>query len=257
MTFQKIIVERRGNIGIVRMNDPTTLNAVTTGSCEELMAALADLSGSVRAMVLTGEGRGFCSGANLDPGTDLPDDFGLMLETHINPLMTALRDLPIPWVSAVRGPAAGVGCAIALAGDLIVAGESAYFLQAFVGIGLVPDGGSAHILARAAGRARAMEMMMLGERIPADQALDWGLINRVVADGEVEAVAIALAERLAAGPTKALGLIRKLGWDALDEGWEATLRSERALQDVCGRTHDAREAIAAFQDKRPAVFIGG
>lgn len=256
MTFEKIVVERRGDVGIVRMNDPATLNAVTTRSCEELSAAFADLSGSVRAIVLTGEGRGFCSGANLDPAIPLAEDFGLVLETHINPLMTRLRDLPVPWISAVRGPAAGVGCALALAADLIVASESAYFLQAFVRIGLVPDGGSTHLLMRAIGRARAMEMMMLGEKIPAAQALQWGMINRVTAEDELEPVALALAGRLAGGPTRTLGLIRKAGWDAADRDWEAALRNERALQAICGQTHDAHEAIAAFREKRPASFVG-
>lgn len=256
MSFEKIIVERRNDVGIIRMNDPATLNAVTIRSCEELSAAFTDLAASTRAIVLTGEGRGFCSGANLDPSIPLPEDFGLSLETHINPLMTTLRDLPVPWVSAVRGAAAGVGCALALAADLIVAGESAYFLQAFVRIGLVPDGGSAHLLMRAIGRARAMEMMMLGDKIPAVQALQWGMINRVAPEEEVEAVALGLAERLAGGPTRTLGLIRKLGWTAADSDWETSLQTERALQNICGRTHDAREAIAAFQEKRPAAFTG-
>lgn len=256
MTFEKIIVERRGDIGIVRMNDPATLNAVTVRSCEELDAAFADLSKSARAIILTGEGRGFCSGANLDPNIPLRDDFGEILETHINPLMTRLRDLPVPWISAVRGAAAGVGCALALAADLIVASETAYFLQAFVRIGIVPDGGSSHLLMRAIGRARAMEMMLLGEKVPAAQALEWGMINRLTVDEELEPTALAIAEKLAKGPTKALGLIRKLGWTAADCDWDSALHTERTMQNIAGRSHDAREAIAAFQEKRPAVFTG-
>ena len=256
MTFEKILIERSGDVGILRMNDPGTLNAVTIQSCEEMSAALTELAGSTRAIVLTGEGRGFCSGANLDPSIPLPEDFGLSLETHINPLMTVLRDLPVPWVSAVRGAAAGVGCAIALAADLIVASESAYFLQAFVRIGLVPDGGSSHLLMRSVGRARAMEMMMLGEKIPAPQALEWGMINRVVPEQNVEATAIGFAERLAQGPTRTLSLIRKLAWTAVDSDWSTALHTERTLQKSAGHTHDAREAIAAFQEKRPAVFTG-
>lgn len=256
MAFEKIIVERRGDIGIVRMNDPATLNAITVRSCEELVTAFDDLSRSARAIILTGEGRGFCSGANLDPNIPLNEDFGVVLETHINPLMTRLRDLPVPWLSVVRGAAAGVGCALALAADLIVASEGAYFLQAFVRIGLVPDGGSSHLLMRSIGRARAMEMMLLGEKIPAEQALDWGMINRVTAEEEAEPTALALAEKLARGPTKALGLIRKLGWTATDVDWNTALNTERTLQNLCGRTGDAREAIAAFQEKRPATFTG-
>lgn len=256
MTFEKLIVERRGDVGIVRMNDPATLNAVSVQSIEEMDAAFDDLAGSARAIILTGEGRGFCSGANLGADVALHEDFGLVLEAHINPFMTKLRNLPVPWISAVRGPAAGVGCALALAADLIVASESAYFLQAFVRIGLVPDGGSSHLLARAIGRARAMEMMLLGEKIPAAQALEWGMINRVTSEDDLEPVAIGLAERLAKGPTKTLGLIRQVGWTAVDADWETALHTERTLQNICGRTRDAREAIAAFQEKRPAVFTG-
>lgn len=256
MTFEKIIVEHRGDVGIIRMNDPVTLNAVTVQSCEELDAALDELTGSSRAIVLTSEGRGFCSGASLDPNIPLPDDFGLLLETHINPLMTRLRDLPVPWITAVRGPAAGVGCALALAADLIVASEDAYFLQAFVRIGLVPDGGSSHLLMRSIGRPRAMEMMMLGERIPAARALDWGLVSRVVPEQELEPTAIGLAERLASGPTRTLGLIRKVAWTAVDQDWNTVLHVERAEQNFAGRSRDARDAIVAFQEKRPAVFTG-
>lgn len=256
MTYEKIILERRGDVGIVRMNDPASLNAVSTRSIDELSAAFDDLANSSRAIVLTGEGRGFCSGANLGPDTELEDDFGLVLETHINPLMTRLRNLPVPWISAVRGPAAGVGCSLALAADLIVASESAYFLQAFVRIGLVPDGGSSHILTRAISRARAMEMMLLGEKIPAAQALDWGMINRLTPEDELEPTALALAERLAKGPTRTLGLIRKVAWTAVDADWEAALWCEREEQNLAGRTHDAREAILAFQEKRPPLFTG-
>lgn len=256
MQYEKIIVERRDDVGIVRLNDPATLNAVSTRSFEELTAAFTDLATSVRAIILTGEGRGFCSGANLGADISADDDFGLVLEQNINPFMTQLRDLPVPWISAVRGPAAGVGCALALAADLIVASESAYFLQAFVRIGLVPDGGSTHLLTRAIGRPRAMEMMLLGEKIPAAQALEWGLINRLTSEDELEPMALSLAERLAKGPTRTLGLIRKQAWSAVDEGWEASLHVERTGQNICGRTHDAQEAIAAFLEKRPAVFTG-
>jgi 2-(1,2-epoxy-1,2-dihydrophenyl)acetyl-CoA isomerase len=206
-------------------------------------AALDSLAGEARAIVIAGKGRAFCSGGKLSgedmaqPGADGPD-VGATLETHVNPLMRRLRNLPVPWISAVRGAAAGVGCALALAGDLIVASEKAYFLQAFSRIGLVPDGGSTFLLTRAVGRPRAMEMMLLGERIPAAQALEWGMINRVVADDALEAAAFDLAARLAEGPTRSLGMIRGMVWSAAESGWDETLETERRLQRDAGRTAD-------------------
>jgi 2-(1,2-epoxy-1,2-dihydrophenyl)acetyl-CoA isomerase len=179
-----------------------------------------------------------------------------ILETHVNPLMSKLRNLPVPWICAVRGAAAGVGASLALAADLIVAGESAYFLQAFTRIGLVPDGGSSHLLVKTIGRVRAMELMLLAERLPAARALEWGLINRVVADAVLEDEAFKLASQLARGPAIALGLARQLAWSAVDEDWETVLKRERGAQCIAGRTRDADEGINAFIEKRTAVFNG-
>jgi 2-(1,2-epoxy-1,2-dihydrophenyl)acetyl-CoA isomerase len=169
--------------------------------------------------------------------------------------MTRLRDLPVPLVTAVNGAAAGVGCSFALMGDMIVAAESAYFLQAFRRIGLVPDGGSTYLLPRMIGRARAMEMMLLGERLPAKKALEWGLINRCVPDAELMPAAMAIALELSVGP-KALGMIRKLVWDSLDTEWADQLRAEAHTQTAAGKTEDFAEGVAAFLQKRPAVFKG-
>jgi len=262
MSYEKIQVEVSSDVGIIRLNDPATLNAVSVPMIAEIDRAFTELSDSVRAIVLTGVGRAFCSGANLTgglgslqaPGEEL--DLGLILETHINPLMNKLRELRVPWISAVRGAAAGVGCSLALAGDLVVAGESAYFLQAFSRIGLVPDGGSSHLLTRALGRVRAMEMMLLGDRIPARQAMEWGLVNRVVPDDQLEAATRELAVRLAVGPTQTLGLIRKLAWTATDASWRRTLRTEREMQRTVSRTRDVAEGIEAFLQKRPPGFTG-
>ena len=179
-----------------------------------------------------------------------------MLDSHYNPLIRTLRDLPIPFITAIRGPAAGVGCAIALMGDMIVAGKNAYFLQAFCNIGLIPDGGSAYILSRAIGRVRAMEMMMLGERLPAQEAYHAGLISRLVEDDKVDEQAIALAQRLANGPTKALGMIRQIAWAALDSTLDDQLDRERALQKDAGRTEDFIEGVTAFLQKRKVEFKG-
>jgi 2-(1,2-epoxy-1,2-dihydrophenyl)acetyl-CoA isomerase len=243
------------------LNDPATLNAVTLRTIEEIGSALDDITGSTRAMVLTGAGRAFCSGANLTGGMGVgqaegPPDAGRVLESHINPLMLRLRDLPMPWVSAVKGSAAGVGCSFALAADMIVAGESAFFLQAFARIGLVPDGGSSWLLTRAVGRARAMEMMLLGERIPAQKAFEWGMVNRLVPDDQLMPVAMEVAKSLAAGPTRSLAMIRKMTWSASDATFEDAMTTERNNQREAGRTADHREGVAAFIGKRPARFTG-
>ncbi|WP_239987421.1 enoyl-CoA hydratase-related protein [Sphingosinithalassobacter portus] len=256
--FNTIEIEYDGPVGVLRLNKPENLNAMSLTMAEECLAALDVLASRARALIITGAGRAFCSGANLAGGMGQEgseSDFGLSLETHINPMMTRLRDLDIPWITAVRGAAAGVGCSVALAGDMIVASETAYFLQAFSRIGLVPDGGSTHLLARSIGRVRAMEMMLLGERLPAATALEWGLVNRVVPDDMLEAEAMALAQRLANGPAS-LGRTRRMVWGAIDMPWAEALASERSEQLHAGRSADAAEGIAAFLEKRPAKFQG-
>ena len=255
MTYAKIAIEMRDAVGVIRLNDPATLNAVSAVMAEELNSAVDELAVQARAILLTGTGRAFSSGANLSDDPDF-SDFGLGLELYVNPLMTRLRNLPIPWISAVRGAAAGFGCSLALAADLVVASDTAFFLQAFARMALMPDGGSSYLLARTIGRARAMEMMLLGDRVPAAKALDWGLISRVVPDADLDTAAFDLAERLAKGPTKTLGMIRKLAWTAIDADWPTALQSERASQKIAGQSADCREAVTAFLEKRPAVFVG-
>ncbi|MEY4782069.1 MAG: hypothetical protein RIR41_4 [Pseudomonadota bacterium] len=261
MAYKTIELERDGDVAIIRLNDPATLNAVTVTMIEEIDAALDEINGAARSMVLTGAGRAFCSGANLSAGmgdrkSDGPYDSGSVLESHINPLMLRLRDVPFPWVSAVKGSAAGVGCSFALAADIVVCGESAFFLQAFARIGLVPDGGSSWILANSIGRARAMEMMLLGERIPAAKALEWGMINRLVPDEQLMPAALVLAKALAAGPTQALGMIRRMAWSAANASFEDAMKTERNNQRLAGQTKDHREGVTAFLAKRPAQFTG-
>jgi 2-(1,2-epoxy-1,2-dihydrophenyl)acetyl-CoA isomerase len=259
MDYTKIKLSTEGAVAVIAFSDPATLNAAGTDTAEQLTDAFKRVSageGGARAVVLTGEGRGFCSGANLSAnGSEGPRDAGASLKTIYNPLVTAIRDLSVPIVTAVNGAAAGVGCSFALMGDLIVAGESAYFLQAFRRIGLVPDGGSTYLLPRAIGRARAMEMMMLGEKLPAAKAFEWGLINRCVPDAELMPTALALATELANGP-RSLAMIRKLVWDSLDTHWREQLDAEADTQSQAGKTDDFREGVTAFLQKRPAAFTG-
>jgi 2-(1,2-epoxy-1,2-dihydrophenyl)acetyl-CoA isomerase len=261
-SYQKISVEFDGDVGILRLNDPTRLNAISMQMLEEIDVALDELTRSARALIVIGNGKAFCSGAALDGGMGEPDpdlskrDAGLSLETHINPMMTRLRESPIPWITAVRGATAGFGVALALAGDLVIASETAYFLQAFARVGLVPDGGATHLLVRTVGRVRAMELMLLAERLPAAQALSWGLVNRVVADTELEQEALSIAARLARGPATSLRLIREAAWQAQDADWATVLQGEREWQREAGCTQDFEEGRQAFLGKRTPVFNG-
>ncbi|HEX4179208.1 MAG TPA: enoyl-CoA hydratase/isomerase [Caulobacteraceae bacterium] len=264
MDYKKLKVSADGAVTIITLSDPATMNAAGVDTAGELTHALRQATSGqnpARAVVLTGEGRGFCSGANLAAGIG-PNrpageeaDSGATLEAVYNPLVSLIRDMPVPLVTAVNGAAAGVGCSLALLGDLIVAAESAYFLQAFRRIGLVPDGGSTYLLPRLIGKARAMEMALLGERVPSAKALEWGLINRCVPDAELMPTALALAHELAAGPAS-LGLIRQIMNLSLDAEWADQLHRERMSQRTAGLTEDFAEGVAAFLEKRPAVFKG-
>jgi 2-(1,2-epoxy-1,2-dihydrophenyl)acetyl-CoA isomerase len=265
----KVKITRDGDVAILTLSDPATMNAAGVDMAADLTAALKSViegDSPARAVVLTGEGRGFCSGANLTSvgsrssapsgsGSGERAGAGDALKTVYNPLITLIRDLPIPIVTAVNGAAAGVGCSLALMGDLIVAGESAYFLQAFRRIGLIPDGGSTYLLPRMIGRARAMEMTLLGERLPAAKALEWGLINRCVPDAELMSTTLGLAQELARGP-KSLSLIRRAMWRSLDSDLADQLNYEADTQNEAGRSQDFIEGVQAFLQKRPAVFKG-
>jgi len=258
MDFDNIRLEiSPAAVATITLNRPDSLNALNGGLIEEMRAALASLRNSgARCLLMTGEGRAFSSGADLVAGGGLPDDVGAALESHLNPLIEDVFDLPMPVVAAVRGPCAGAGCSLALAADIVIAARSAYFLQAFINIGLVPDAGATWLLPRLAGRARAMEMMMLGERIPAEQAAEWGMISRMVEDEDLETDAIALATRLAQGPTAAYALLRKLARDAEQAPLSDALAAERRAQTLAGRTGDFKSGVMAFIQKRPPRFEG-
>ncbi|MET0371514.1 MAG: enoyl-CoA hydratase-related protein [Sphingobium sp.] len=259
MAYEKILYELVEDVAFIRMNDPATLNAVSTQMGEEVLAALWRGEKEARAIVLGSVGRGFCSGANLaEGGFDLSDpnrDIGGRLDGVFNPIVYQMRASQVPVVTAVRGAAAGVGCGIALAGDMIVAGDAAAFIMAFRNVGLASDGGASYFLTRAIGRVRAMEMMLLGKKLPSATALEWGLINRVVPEEEVDAAALALAKQLAEGP-RSLGIIKKVAWAALDAAFETALSNERVAQRDAGRTDDFIEGVAAFRERRPARFSG-
>jgi 2-(1,2-epoxy-1,2-dihydrophenyl)acetyl-CoA isomerase len=250
----------------ITLNRPDALNAWNDQLGIELLQAVeaAATDDAVRAVVIRGAGRAFSSGADLRDIASRQDnrtaaghpDVGSMLRDRYHPIITGIREMPKPVLAAVHGPAVGIGCSLALACDLVVAAESAYFLLAFVNIGLVPDGGSSLLVPSRVGFTRAAEMAMLGERVGAAQALDWGLVNRVVTDDAFEDEVGALTRRLAEGPTRSYaGTKRQLNhW--LYTRMEAQLEVEAGIQQEMAETGDFAEGVAAFLQKRPPSFSG-
>ncbi|MGA8217718.1 MAG: enoyl-CoA hydratase-related protein [Solirubrobacterales bacterium] len=261
-SHETIDLTTEGSAARILLNRPDALNAWNEQFGDDLRDAVSTVAGddAVRAVLITGAGRGFSSGADLKEqrGSDeggLPD-LGARLKDVYHPIITELREMPKPVVSAVNGPAVGIGCSLALAADLIVAAESAYFLLAFVNIGLVPDGGSTAFIPARVGYARAAEMAMLGERIPAAKALDWGLINQVVADDELESVSDALLERLANGPTRSYAGSKRLLNRRLYADLAGQLEAEADTQRGQGHSKDFVEGVIAFAEKREPNFTG-
>jgi 2-(1,2-epoxy-1,2-dihydrophenyl)acetyl-CoA isomerase len=261
--METIELERRGAAATIRLNRPQALNAWDRQLGVDLLAAVSECAGDpdVRAVCLTGAGRAFSSGADLRAGFegsrgDGVADVHTALVERYHPIMEAIRAMPKPVVAAVNGPAVGIGCSLPLCCDLVVAAESAYFLLAFVNIGFVPDGGSSAWIPARVGFTRAMEMAMLGERVPARQALDWGLVNRVWPDETFQEEAAALVDRLAAGPTRSYaGTKRQLNrW--VFGGLEDQLRLESDIQQEMAGTADFVEGVTSFVEKRGANFRG-
>ena len=255
-------VESAAGVARVTLNRPETLNAWTVGFGRELLGAIesAREDEEVRALLLTGAGRGFSSGADLRAGFELADD-GMPdvrgeLDDVYHPVIRALRELEKPVVAAVNGPAVGIGASLAFAGDLVLAAESAFFQLAFANIGLMPDGGSTALLPAAVGKARAFELSLLGERLPAAKALEWGLVNAVHPGDRLLAEAGALADRLAAGPTRSYAASKRALNRWLFGDLDAQLALEAELQHELARTRDFAEGVTAFVQKRPPAFGG-
>lgn len=262
MPFEHITFDISDGVATITLNRPERLNALSPAMVVEMLSALDLAVGSddARVFLIRGEGRGFSSGADLSTdGVEIdPDAFdaGEFLEKYYNPLMQRLFQLPLPIVSAVHGPVVGAGCMIALAADFVIAADTAYFLQAFINVGLVPDAGSTWWLPRLVGTSRALSMMMLGERVGAEQAALWGMIHQVVGEGEETACARALAERLAKGPTLAYSMTRRAVREGLAQTFEQALLKERANQQVAGNSADFLEGVDAFREKRKPQFTG-
>jgi 2-(1,2-epoxy-1,2-dihydrophenyl)acetyl-CoA isomerase len=263
MSYETVDLSIDNGVAEITLNRPERLNAWTAQFGDELREALLTDAAdpSVRAVLITGAGRGFSSGADLkemlEQGAagEIPD-VGEMLRTRYHPIIKGIRELPKPVVAAVNGPAVGIGCSLALACDLIWAGESAVFGLAFVNIGLVPDGGSTFLVPVAAGKARALEMALLGEPLPAERALEWGLINRVVPDGELMAEARGLAGRLAQGPTRSYANSKRALNNSFLKIMDEQLDLEADIQGEMVKTSDFIEGVSAFVEKRDPRFTG-
>ena len=263
MTEPTVRYEERGAVALLTLNRPEALNSFTRAMHRDLWAALdrAEANPAIRAMVITGAGRGFCAGADLsefdfEPGPDLVEraDPGPVIEQAFNPTARRLQALRMPVVAAVNGVAAGAGASLVMCCDIAIAAPGASFIQAFSKIGLIPDAGGSWFLVERLGLARAMALAMTGDKLPAAQAKEWGMIWDVQDDPV--AAALAMAEKLAVMPTKALVATRALLRDASTRTLNQQLDAERDTQSALGKTHDYIEGVMAFRQKRPAQFKG-
>ncbi len=253
--YKTIRLEIKNNVAIVTLNRPDKLNSFSEEMHEELRDIMPVLTDDdVRCVLITGDGRAFGAGADLGEGDS--GDAGEMLERNYNPLIRFLRSLDKPVISAVNGLAAGASASLALAADLCFAARSAYFLQAFCHIGLIPDAGSTYFLPRLVGSGKAMGLAMLGDKLPAEEAEKLGLIWKVCEDDSLMTEATGIAEKLAAGPTKGLAMIKKAMNASLHNTLDQQLDVERDLQSAASKTTDFAEGVAAFKEKRKANFQG-
>lgn len=262
MDYQNIIAEEKNGVGYLTFNRPKALNSFNVDMHREVAEVLNQWTKNpdVRCVVISGEGRGFCAGQDLgdrvvDPNAEAPD-LGYSIETYYNPLIKTIVNMPKPVICAVNGVAAGAGANIALACDLVIAAKSANFVQAFCRLGLVPDSAGTWFLPRAVGHARAMGLTLLGDKLPAETAKEWGMIWDVVEDAELKAKVTELAERLAKQPTFGLSLIKKAIHQSSNNTFDEQVLLERDLQRIAGRSEDYREGVQAFMNKREPNFEG-
>ena len=264
MNYDTLQLGMRGDVAVITLNRPEALNALTLAVAAEFKAAIAEaVTQKARAIVLTGAGRAFCAGGDLREMQKIASQNGRVEAFFDEPLrelndcMMLIRQTPLPFIAAVNGAASGGGCNLALNCDVVIAGESAKFNQAFIKIGLVPDCGGTFTLPRLVGVRRATQLMMTGEVVTAPQALAMGMINAVVPDDQLIAQAMAMAERLAQAPTAAIGRIKELLEASATNDFQAQLEMERETQLKSGLTKDFKEGVTAFIEKRPAKFVGG
>ncbi|PZX14680.1 enoyl-CoA hydratase-related protein [Celeribacter halophilus] len=257
MQYETIRYTEDNNIAVVTLNRPEVLNALNTQMRAEITYAVRDAAKTARVIVLTGEGRAFCSGQDLGDGVDAATaDLERTLRDEYEPMVHAIHDSPVPTIAAVNGTAAGAGASLALSCDVVIATHSAVFLQAFSRIGLIPDAGGTYMLPRLAGLARAMGAALFADEITATQAMNWGMIYEAVADADFEAHWQARAAYLAKGPTASYRYLK----DAMHASYDNTLKEQLALeaklQNRCGQTRDFKEGVMAFLEKRNPRYEG-
>ncbi|SEQ74109.1 2-(1,2-epoxy-1,2-dihydrophenyl)acetyl-CoA isomerase [Amphritea atlantica] len=262
MTYEHIEFEITEGVAILTLNRPDSLNSFNTQMHAEVRDALKQVktSDAVRCLLITGNGRGFCAGQDLsdravDPDAEMPN-LGESIEKNYNPMIRTISSLEMPVICAVNGVAAGAGANIALACDIVLASKNASFIQAFCKIGLIPDSGGTWTLPRAVGFPRAMALSLLGDKLSAEQAEQWGMIWKTYPAEELKEVALAMAKQLATQPTKGLALIKRALQASANNSLNEQLDLERDLQTLAGRTDDYREGVSAFMAKRPAQFTG-
>ena len=257
MNYQTIRLRHQDGVAVITLNRPEVMNALNTQMRAEILHAVRDAERSARVIVLTGEGRAFCSGQDLgDRATAATTDLERTLRDEYMPMLRAIYDCAVPTISAVNGAAAGAGANLALAADVVIATESAVFLQAFTRIGLIPDAGGTYWLPRQVGFAKAMGAALFAEPVTARQASDWGMIWEAVPDEGFEAHWRARAEKLASGPTVAYANVKAAMRKSFENDLQEQLLLESRLQGACGQTRDFKEGVIAFLEKRAAVYEG-
>ncbi|MFN4172438.1 MAG: enoyl-CoA hydratase-related protein [Pseudorhodobacter sp.] len=257
MDYATITYRAENGIGLITLNRPEVMNALSSQMRAELLHAVREAGKSVRVLVMTGEGRAFCSGQDLGDRARIASiDLERTLRDEYEPLLNAIYDCPVPTISAVNGTAAGAGANLALAADVVIAAESASFIQAFTRIGLIPDAGGTYWLPRQIGAARAMGAALFADKVSAKQAADWGMIYEYVPDDDFAAHWQARAAHLAQGPTEAYRGVKTAIRASFSNNLSAQLALEARLQGACGLTHDFKEGVVAFLEKRPARFEG-
>ncbi len=257
MEYETIRYKTVNGVGRITMKRPEVMNALSTQMRAELTYAVREASREARVVVLTGQGRAFCSGQDLGDRANAANiDLERTLRDEYIPLVNAISDCPVPVIAAVNGAAAGAGANLALACDVVIASESAYFMQAFSRIGLIPDAGGTHVLPRTVGMARAMGASLFAEKVSAKQAAEWGMIWECVPEDDFKAHVDQRAMQLANGPTEAYKQIKTALKASMGNSLDDQLALEARLQGTCGKTRDFKEGVLAFLDKRPAEFEG-
>ncbi len=255
--YQTITLFIEDDIAVLSLNRPDKMNALNAQMRAEIRDAAIFAAREARVLVMTGNGKAFCSGQDLSDGGNVAAmDLERVLRDEYVPMLRAITDCPVPTISAVNGPAAGAGANLALAADVVIATESAYFLQAFTRIGLIPDAGGTYWLPRQMGTAKAMGAALFAEPISARQASDWGMIWESVEDDAFDGKWRARAAHLAKGPTLAYGHVKQAIRGSWDNGFDTQLDFEAKLQGACGKSRDFKEGVVAFLEKRPAKYEG-